>query len=95
MDTQPTTTAPKTAVITLHSGNSTMTLLATRKADGSAVTEQHADMTTAKAHLVALAKKAETLGWQRAQGAGLKAKPDAFSKLPAPPAAVRAPKVGA
>lgn len=102
MEKQPT---PKSAVITLHASGSTLTLSATRKADGSAMTtvttrdaekkstrgmtEQHTDMTAAKAHLAALAKKAESLGWQRRTGAGMVAKPDAFSKLPA------APKVGA
>ncbi len=94
---------PKSAVVTLHASGSTLTLSAVLKADGSAVTtvttrgadkkatrgmtEQHADMAAAKAHLATLAEKAQKLGWQRAKGAGMVAKPDAFSKLPAAPKA--------
>ena len=33
-----TSVSPKTAVITVHASGNTMTLLATRKADGTAVT---------------------------------------------------------
>ena len=99
------TPEPKSAVITLHASGNTLTFLATRKSDGSAattvttkdadknttrgMTETHADMTAAKAHLSMLAEKAVKLGWQRRAVAGMVAKPDAFSKLPA------APKVGA
>ena len=97
------TPEPKTAVITLHASGNTLTFLATRKADGTAVTnvttrdakkvstrgmtERHADMAAAKAHLGTLAEKAAKLGWQRAKPAGMVAKPDSFSKLPAPPKA--------
>ena len=96
-----TTPTPKSAVVTLHAGGSTLTLSAVLKADGSAVTtvttkdaekkstrgmtEQHADMAAAKVHLAALAEKAAKLGWQRRAAAGPAAKPDAFSKLPAAP----------
>lgn len=96
----------KTAVTTLHANGSTLILSAVLKSDGSAVTtvttkdaekkstrgmtEQHADMTAAKAHLAALAEKAGKLGWQRRTAAGMVAKPDAFSKLPAAPKVVSA-----
>jgi len=101
MEKQLTTPEPKSAVITLHASGSTMTVLATRKSDGTVVTtvttkdadkkstrgmtETHADMATAKAHLAALAEKAVKLGWQRRTAAGVAAKPDAFSRLPAAP----------
>ena len=101
MKNQPTVATPKSAVITLHAGGSTLTFLATLKSDGTAtttvttkdadkkstrgMTEQHADMAAAKAHLVTLAEKAAKLGWQRRTAAGAVAKPDAFSKLPAAP----------
>ncbi len=94
------TTTPKTAVVTLKANGSTMQLLATLKADGTVVTkvttwdeskkpvrgmtEVFKDMDSAKAHLAALAKKAEGLGWQRGTRA-VAAKADAFSKLPAAP----------
>ncbi len=91
-------TTPKTAVVTLRAGGSTLTLLATAKPDGTAVTsvttrdadrkssrgmtEAHKDMNAAKAHLVVLAKQAEGLGWQRRRVSATR--PDAFSTLPAP-----------
>lgn len=97
--------APKTAVITLHGGGNSLVFLAVLKADGTAVTtvtqrdsdkkasrgmsETHSDMGTAKAHIVTLAKKAEALGWQKRTGAGIAAKPDAFSTLPAAPKIVK------
>ena len=93
--------SPKSAVITLHAAGSTLTFLAVLKPDGSAITtvttrdadkkssrgmsERHADMTAAKAHLTTLAKQAEKLGWQKRTGAGIAARPDAFSTLPAAP----------
>ncbi len=52
------------------------------------MTQKHASMDAARTVLEAHAKKAESLGWKRkAVGAGFKAKPDAFSALPAPPKA--------
>ena len=99
MDT--TASTAKTATITLHAGAATLVLLATRRADGSAVTmvterapnkaasrgmtETHADMDVAKKHLTVLADRASKLGWARRTGAGFAAKADAFDKLPAPP----------
>ena len=76
-DTTITTKAPKTSVITLHAGGTTMTLLAAKRADGSAVTtvttkdgktsargmsETHESMEKAKEHLTALSVKAEKSG---------------------------------
>ena len=96
-------TTPKTSVITLNASGSTMTLLATRRADGSAattvttkdgkttmrgMTEIHESMEKAKQHLVGLAVKAEKLGWQRRLNAGFASRPDAFAELP------KAPKAG-
>lgn len=90
-------TDPKTAVITLHAGGSTLTFLATRKGDGvvttvttkdadkkatRGMTETHVDMAAAKVHLATLAEKAAKLGWQRRTAPGAAPKPDAFSKLP-------------
>lgn len=93
---------PKSASITLRANGAVMTLLATCKEDGNAVTtvttrdaekkttrgmtETHKSMADAKAHLSALAEKAEKLGWQRGQFA-MRARPDAFTKLPAAPKA--------
>lgn len=92
----------KSASITLRAGGSTLGFLAVLKADGTAVTtvtqrdsdkkasrgmsETHADMTAAKAHIVTLAEKAKALGWQRRAGAK---KADAFSTLPAAPKQVK------
>ena len=92
----------KSATITLRANGSTLMLLATLKADGSVVTtvttrdaakkltrgmtQTHASMTVAKAHLATLAKDAEKLGWRRGTRA-VSTKPDAFSKLPAAPKA--------
>lgn len=92
----------KTASITLRANGTSLLLLAVLKPAGSAVTtvttidaekrtargmtESHVSMDAAKAHLIALADKAEKLGWKR----GLRSvalKPDAFAKLPAAPAA--------
>src|SRR5687768_11553445 len=93
------TPEPKSATITLHSHGSLLTLTATRKA-GSAVTtvttkdaekkytrgmtEQHKTFEAAKAHLNVLAEKAQKLGWER-RTFKITPRPDAFSKLPAPP----------
>ena len=99
-DTTITTKAPKTSVITLHAGGTTMTLLATKRADGSAITtvttkdgktstkgmtETHESMEKAKEHLTALSVKAEKLGWTRKTAGAFASKPDAFSDLPKPP----------
>jgi hypothetical protein len=82
----------------LRAGANTLVLLAVKGPDGAVVTtvttrdaekratrgmtEQHASMDAAKAHLVKLAEQVTKLGWQR--GARGTPKPDAFSKLPAP-----------
>jgi hypothetical protein len=96
-------TPAKSATVTLKANGSTLTLLATLKSDGSVVTtvttrgadkklskgmtQMHANMDAAKAHLATLAKDAEKLGWKR--GARVVAtKPDAFSKLPVAPKTV-------
>jgi hypothetical protein len=92
----------KSSTITLRAGGATLSFLATRKPDGTAVTtvttrdadknttrgmtETHGNFDAAKAHLVTLAEKAEKLGWQRGKPISA-AKPDVFSKLPAPPKA--------
>jgi hypothetical protein len=92
-------TKATSATITLHAGPNTLQFRANVKKDGSVVTtvsqrdaekklsrgmtEKHPDMAAAKAHIATLAKKAETLGWQRR--AGFAGKPDAFSKIPAAP----------
>jgi len=50
------------------------------------MTTKHRTFAEAQAAIEALSKKAETAGWKRkAAGPGFKAKPDAFSALPAPP----------
>ena len=50
------------------------------------MTTKHKTFVEAQAALEVLSKKAESGGWKRkAIGAGFKAKPDAFSALPAPP----------
>jgi hypothetical protein len=83
--TTPNTSAPKTATITLRAGDSTMRILASRRADGTAttfvtttdankkavrgMTEQHSTWDAAKAAMSKLAKDAEKLGWKR-QAAG-------------------------
>jgi hypothetical protein len=93
----------KSAMVTLKANGATLTLLATLKTDGSAVThvttrdadktltrgmtETHASMDAARAHLATLAEKAEKLGWQRGVRT-VASKPDQFSKLPAAPKAV-------
>ena len=95
-------TAPKTASITLKASGATMRIVALRRRDGTAVTfvattdadkktsrgmtEQHPDMATATTALAALAAKAQKLGWEK-RSFGFKAKPDAFSALPAAPKA--------
>lgn len=95
-------TAVKTATITLRAQGSTLTLLATAKHDGTAVTtvtekdaekksrrgctEIHATMDLAKTHLASLAKKAEANGWQRGVRA-VATKPDAFNRIPSAPKA--------
>jgi hypothetical protein len=89
---------PKSASITLHGGGGMLALRAVLNLDGTAtttvtqrdadkklsrgMTEQHAAMPAAIAHLAALAKKAEALGWQRKTRA---VKPDAFTTLPPAP----------
>lgn len=55
------------------------------------MSEVHSNMTEARAHLAILAEKAVNLGWARSTAGALKARPDAFSTLPKPPA-VRAAK---
>lgn len=101
--TEQTSKPAKSASITLRANGATLTLLATLRADGSAVTtvttrgadkklskgmtQTHATMDAAKAHLATLAKDAEKLGWKRGARV-VAAKPDAFSKLPAAPKAV-------
>jgi hypothetical protein len=100
---EPTQKVAKSASISLKAHGSTMRLAAQRRADGTAVTfvattdadkktvrgmtETHADMETAKATLAGLATKAEKLGWVRGSVGGFRAKPDAFSTLPAAPKA--------
>jgi hypothetical protein len=95
----------KSSMVTLRANGSTLTLVAVRKSDGTALTsvttrdpekkiqkgmsEKHADMAAAKAHLTTLAEKAEKLGWSRGTRAVVQ-KPDAFSKLPSAPKAVTA-----
>jgi hypothetical protein len=94
------TATPKSASITLRANGAVLTLAAVRKDDGSAVTtvttrdtdkkasrgmtESHKSIADAKAYLSTLAEKAEKAGWKRGTFAAA-AKPDAFSKLPAPP----------
>ncbi len=98
-----TTKPQKSAAVTLRANGSTLLLLAVLKADGAAVTtvttrdaekhtargmtETHTSMEAAKSHLAALAEKAEKLGWKRGVRS-VSLKPDAFTKLPAAPAAV-------
>jgi acyl dehydratase len=93
----------KSAHITMRAGGSTLTFLAVLRPNGTVtttvttrdadkklsrgMTETHSDMATAKAHLTALAKKAEALGWQKRAGGA--ARPDAFSTLPAAPKQVK------
>lgn len=91
-------TQPQTSVITLRSNGSTLTLLATKKAEGAVttvttrdaekkalrgMTEQHASMEVAKGHIAKLAEQAVKLGWARRRETV--AKPDAFSTLPKAP----------
>lgn len=92
----------KSATLTLRANDSTLTLTALRRPDGTArsfattkdstkrvergASASHADMQAAIAHLAVLAKSAEKQGWQR--GVRIHAsKPDAWTKIPAPPAA--------
>lgn len=91
----------KSASITLKANGSMLSLLATLRKDGMVVTsvttrdadkkvargmsELHQTMEAAKVHLLALAEKAERLGWSRSVRT-VAARPDAFSKLPAPKA---------
>jgi hypothetical protein len=98
-------TTTKSASITLRANGSTLTLLATLRSDGSVVTtvttrdadkkltrgmtETHANMEAARAHLAALAEKADKLGWKRGVRT-VASKPDAFSKLPSAPKAATA-----
>lgn len=95
-------TEQKSAIVTLRSNGSTLTLTATRRPDGTvrtAVTTrdaakkvergmsaEHSDMDAAKRHIATLVTAAEKLGWARSPGTR-SARPDAFSKLPAPPKA--------
>ena len=92
----------KSAIVTLRANGCTLTFTATRRQDGAVRTTvttrdaakkiecgmsaQHADMDAAKKHIAGLVSGAEKLGWQRSQRAHA-TKPDAFSKLPAPPKA--------
>jgi hypothetical protein len=57
------------------------------------MTEQHANMEKAKAHLAVLAAKAEKLGWQRKVAPGMVAAPDAFRELLKAPKGPAAPKL--
>jgi hypothetical protein len=97
----------KSASITLRANGSIMTLLAVRTATGATtmvttkapgeksvrgMTEQHKTFEAAKARLDALAKDAEKNGWVRGKFQAV-AKADAFSSIPAAPAAPDAPKV--
>jgi len=98
----------KTATITLRAADATLRVVAMRKADGKAVTfvttqaadkkatrgmtEQHASMEAATAHLTTLAGKAEKLGWKRSTRKSFNAKPDAFATLPAAPKPAAAKK---
>lgn len=91
----------KSASITLHANGSTLVLLAVRRSDGTALTtvttkgpdkkavrgmtESHADLTAARAHLTGLAKQAEKLGWQRRAWGASNRPADAFAKLPVAP----------
>jgi hypothetical protein len=97
------TAPAKSASVTLRANGSTLMLIGTLKTDGSVITtvttrdadkkltkgmtETHASMDAAKAHLAGLAEKAEKLGWQR-RGRVVASRPDAFSKLPVAPKAV-------
>ena len=90
----------KTASITLRANGEILTLLATAKTDGTAVTtvttrnaekkstrgmtESHKSMDVARAHLATLATKAESSGWKRSKFGEVVARPDAFSTIPAP-----------
>ena len=100
---QPTkqTAAPaKSATITLRANGAVLTLMATCKSDGTAVstvttkdaekkktrgmTETHKTFEAAKAHLNTLAQKAQKIGWER-KTFKVTAKPDAFKELPKAP----------
>ncbi len=98
MKKQTTTTQPQTSLITLRANGSTLTLQATKKTDSAitsvitrdpekkatrGMTETHPTMDAAKAHLAKLAEQAVKLGWSR--GRVVTPKPDAFTRLPAPP----------
>lgn len=95
----------KSATITLHAQDATLTLVATLKTDGTVVTsvttrgsdkklsrgmtEQFPTMDAARTHLASLAEKAEKLGWKRGARSVMRT-PDAFSKLPAAPTTISA-----
>ena len=100
--TRPPIKAAQSASVTLRAGGSTMLIAAVRKADGSAttsvtikdgakpsqrgMTETHKSMDAAKVAILALAAKAEKLGWARGSGRGF-SRPDAFAQLPQAPKA--------
>lgn len=103
MKKQPSSKGQQSATITLRANGSTLSLLATRKVDGTVVTnvmtrdaekktargmtETHANMEAARAHLAKLAEQASKLGWRRGVRV-IAQKPDAFSKLPSAPKTV-------
>jgi len=86
----------------LRAGTAIMLIAATVRADGSATTavtikdgakpsqrgmsETHKNLDAAKAAIMALAAKAEKLGWVKGGGRGF-SRPDAFTTLPAAPKA--------
>lgn len=94
----------KSASIGLKAQGSRMRIVARCRPDGSAITlvattdaekktvrgmtEQHATFADAKAALATLAAKAQKLGWERGT-AGYRAKPDAFTTMPAAPKQVK------
>jgi len=100
---------PRSASITLRSADGILRLVAERKKDGRAVSyvsktdankktetgmrTTHLSMDEAKDAISALAEQAQKLGWAK-RAFAFKAKPDAFSTLPAVSKAVttKAPK---
>jgi len=99
-----TTKTAKSYSIGLKSHGTTMRIVAMRRPDNTAMTfvtatdadkkttrgmtEQHADWDTAKAAVVAMATKAQKLGWEKGS-VGFRPRPDAFATLPVPPKAKR------
>ena len=99
----------QSATITLRANGHTLTLNAVRKSDGSAITyavtrdaekkssrgmtETHANIDAAKAHLAKLAEQATKAGWKRGVFAAPGRRADAFSKIPQAPKASAAEAV--